>query len=100
MPTPARRTITFSLLAAIVATFPGAAAAQGLMDCTPPLRPAAVTDARVLAEYAAELREEYALFFDEAQDFFRCLERARVAVTKDVNQAIVDYGALGVVPPD
>ena len=100
MPTPARRTVSRSLLAAIVATFPGAAAAQGQMDCTPPLRPAAVTDARVLAESAAELREEYALFFDEAQDFFRCLERARIAVTEDVNQAIADYGAMGVVPPD
>lgn len=100
MPTSARRTITFCLLAAIVAAFPGAVAAQGLIDCTPPLRPAAVTDARVLAEYAAELREEYALFFDEAQDFFRCLERARIAVTEDVNRAIVDYGTLGVVPPD
>jgi hypothetical protein len=100
MPTPALRTIIPGLLAAIVATVPGASSAQGLMDCTPPLRPAAVTDARVLAEYGAELREEYALFFDEAQDFFRCLERARVAVTEDVNQAIVDYGALGVVPPN
>lgn len=100
MPHPARRTITPSLLVAIVATFPGASAAQGLMGCTPPLRPAAVTDARVLAEYAAELREEYALFFDEAQDFFRCLERARIAVTEDVNQAIADYGALDGASPD
>ena len=100
MPTPARRSITSRLLAAIVATFPGAAAAQGLIDCTPPLRPAAVTDARVLAEYAAELREEYALFFDEAQDFFRCLERARIVVTEEVNQAIADYGALHPALPD
>ena len=100
MPAPARRTIAPSLLAAFIATFPGASAAQGLMDCVPPLRPAAVTDARVLAEYAAELREEYALFFDEAQDFFRCLERARIAVTEDVNQAIADYGALDGAPPD
>ena len=100
MTTPALRTITFSLLAAIVATFPGAVAAQGLFDCTPPLRPAAVTDARVLAEYASELREEYALYFDEAQDFFRCLERARIAVTEEVNQAIADYGALDGAPRD
>lgn len=100
MTTPALRTIIPSLLAAIVAAVPGASTAQGLMDCTPPLRPAAVTDARVLAEYADELREEYALFFDEAQDFFRCLERARIAVTEDVNQAIADYGALERAPPD
>ena len=100
MPHPTRRTITPSLLAAIVATFPGAASAQGLMDCAPPLRPTAVTDAGLRAEYAAELREEYALFFDEAQDFFRCLEQARIAVTEDVNQAIADYGALDGAPPD
>ena len=100
MPTPALRTIIPGLLAVISTALPGAAAAQSLMDCTPPLRPAAVTDARVLAEYAAELREEYSLFFDEAQDFFRCLERARIAVTEDVNQAIADYGALDGAPPD
>ena len=44
MPTPARRTITPSLLAAVVAAFPDVVAAQGLMDCTPPLPPAAVMD--------------------------------------------------------
>lgn len=97
---PSLRTIAPGLLAAIIATLPGAAAAQGLIDCAPPLRPAAVTDARVLDEYASEIREEYALYFDEAQDFFRCIERARIAVTEEVNQAIVDYGAMGVVPPD
>ena len=100
MPTLAIRTIIPGLLAVIIATLPGAAAAQGLMDCAPPLRPAAVTDARVLAEYASEIREEYALYFDEAQDFFRCLERARIAVTEEVNQAIADYGALDGAPPD
>ena len=100
MPNPARRIFTPSLLAAIIATFPGVSAVQGLMDCAPPLRPPAVTDARVLVEYAAEIREEYALFFDEAQDFFRCLERARVVVTEEVNKAIADYGALDLAPPD
>ena len=100
MPTPALRTIIPGLLAVISTALSGTAAAQGLIDCAPPLRPAAVTDARVLAEYASEIREEYALYFDEAQDFFRCLERARIAVTEEVNQAIVDYGALDGAPPD
>lgn len=100
MPHPARRTIIPGFLAVFSTALPGAVAAQSLMDCTPPLRPAAVTDARVLAEYAAELREEYSLFFDEAQDFFRCLERARIAVTEDVNQAIANYRALDPAPPD
>ena len=100
MPHPARRTIIPGFLAVFSTALPGAAAAQGLIDCTPPLRPAAVTDSRVLAEYANELREEYALYFDDAQDFFRCLERARVVVTEEVNQAIADYGALDPPPPD
>ena len=100
MPHPARRTIIPGFLAAIFATLPSVSAAQGLIDCEPPLRPAAVTDARVLDEYATEIREEYALYFDEAQDFFRCLERARIAVTEEVNQAIVDYGAIGRAPPN
>ena len=100
MPTPALRAIIPGLLAVISTALPGAAAAQGLIDCAPPLRPAAVTDARVLAEYATEIREEYALYFDEAQDFFRCLERARIAVTEEVNQAIVDHGAIGGAPPN
>ena len=100
MPTPALRAIIPGLLAVISTALPGAAAAQGLIDCAPPLRPAAVTDARVLAEYATEIREEYALYFDEAQDFFRCLERARIVVTEEVNQAIADYVALDPAPPD
>ena len=100
MPTPALRTIIPGFLAVFSTALPGAVAAQGLIDCAPPLRPAAVTDAGVLAEYGAELREEYALYFDEAQAFFRCLERARIAVTEEVNQAIADYGALDGAPPD
>ena len=100
MPTPARRTIIPGFLAVFSTALPGAVAAQGLIDCAPPLRPAAVKDARVLAEYASEIREEYALYFDEAQDFFRCLERAKGVVTEEVNQAIADYGALDGAEPD
>ena len=94
MPGPSRRTPPLGLLAAILAALPCEVHAQSLINCAPPLRPAAVTDPRVKAEYAAELREEYALYFDEAQAFFRCLERARVMVTEEVNQAIADYGAV------
>lgn len=100
MPHPARRTIIPGFLAVFSTALPGAVAAQSLMDCVPPLRPTAITDARVLEEYASEIREEYALYFDEAQDFFRCLERARIGVTEEVNQAIADYGALDGAPPD
>lgn len=95
MPDLTPRALPLGLLAAIFAVHPCVAIAQGLIDCAPPLRPAAVADPRVKAEYAAELREEYALYFDEAQAFFRCLEQARGVVTEEVNQAIADYGAIG-----
>lgn len=100
MPDSASRALPLGLLAAMLAALPCASPAQGLIDCAPPLRPAAVTDPRVQAEYATELREEYALYFDEAQAFFRCLERARVAVTEEVNQAIADYGAINRTAPE
>ena len=100
MPDPSRRTLPLGLLAAILAAFPSMVRAQGLTDCAPPLRPAAVTDPRVKAEYASELREEYSLYFDDAQAFLRCLERARVMVTEEVNQAIADYEAIGESPGD
>ena len=100
MPDPSSCTLPLGLLAAILATLPGVAPAQGLIDCTPPFRPVAVTDPRVQAEYSSELREEYALYFDEAQAFFQCLERARIVVTEEVNQAIADYEAIGGSPAD
>lgn len=96
----APRILPSSVLAAAVVALAGAGAAQGLIDCAPPPRPAVVTDARIRADYVAELREEYALYFDAAQDFFRCLERARIGMTEEVNQAIADYGALDPAPPD
>ena len=95
MPDLSRRTLPLGLLAAILVALPCMVPAQSLIDCAPALRPAAVTDPRVQAKYASELREEYALYFDEAQAFFRCLERARIMVTEEVNQAIADYEAIG-----
>ena len=100
MPDLAPRAHPLGLLTAIFAALPCVATAQGLIDCAPPLRPAAVTNPRVQVEYASELREEYALYFDEAQAFFRCLEQARVVVTEEVNQAIADYGAMEGPPAD
>jgi hypothetical protein len=100
VPYPFFCTLYSGMLAAALAALPCSLAAQALIDCTPPLRPVAVTEPRVRAEYASELREEYALYFDEAQEFFRCLERARVFVTEEVNQAIADHGAIAGPAPD
>lgn len=88
------------MLAAALAALPCSLAAQAVVDCTPPLRPVAVTEPRVRAEYAPELRQEYALYFDEAKALFRCLERARIVVTDEVNQAIADYAAMAGPAPD
>ena len=94
MPFPSHCIISHVILAALHALLPCAGAAQSLIDCAPPLRPVPVTEPRVQAEYASELREEYTFYFDEAQEFFHCLERARAVVTDEVNQAIADYGAI------
>jgi hypothetical protein len=100
VPYPFSCTLYYGMLAAALAALPCSLAAQALRDCTPPLRPMAVTEPRMRAEYASELREEYALYFDEAQEFFRCLERARILVTDEVNEAIADYGAMVGPAPD
>ena len=70
------------------------------LDCLPPLAPAPVHDDATCAAYAAEIREEYVAFFDDAQIYLHCLESARAEVTAEVNRAIADYQALGPAPDD
>lgn len=70
------------------------------LDCLPPLPPAPVHDANTSAAYAPEIREEYVIYFDEAQSYLHCLEAARAEVTAEVNRAIAEFQALGPVPDD
>ncbi len=70
------------------------------LDCLPPLAPAPVNDGATRVAYAAEIREKYVAYFDEAQTYLHCLESARADVTAEVNRAIADYQALGPVPDD
>lgn len=80
---------------------PGSSAqAATALDCLPPLRPAPVSNAGTRASYAAEIRDEYAAYFDDAQAHLHCLESARAEVTAEVNRAIADYQALGPAPDD
>lgn len=80
---------------------PGSLArAATALDCLPPLPPALVTDPETWETYAAEIREEYAAYFDDAQAYLHCLDSARAEVTAEVNQAIADYQALGPTPND
>ena len=100
MPCPTPRALPLGLPGLLSLGLAVAAEAQSPMDCLLPLPPRPLTDAAVAAEYAPEIREEYAVYFDEAQAFFRCIDQLRAAVSEEVNQAIVDYGALRPVPPD
>jgi hypothetical protein len=80
---------------------PGSLAPAGTaLDCLPPLPPAPVNDGGTRVAYAAEIREEYVAYFDEAQTYLHCLESARAEVTAEVKRAIADYQALGPVPDD
>lgn len=89
-----------SLLMLMAIAVPISGTAQSTLNCLPPLKPSPVTDSGVRAEYAAEIREEYAAYFDDAQAFFRCIDEARAAVTEEVNQAILDYGGVHEALPD
>lgn len=76
------------------------ARAATALDCLPPLPPSPVNDDATRASYAAEIRAEYAAYFDEAQTYLHCLDSARAEVTAEVNRAIADYQALGPAPDD
>ena len=76
------------------------ARAATALDCLPPLAPAPVSNAATRTTYAAEIREEYVTYFDEAQTYLHCLDSARAEVTAEVNRAIADYQALGPAPDD
>ena len=80
---------------------PGSMArAATALDCLPPLPPALVSDTATRTTYAAEIREEYVTYFDEAQAYLHCLDSARAEVTAEVNRAIADYKELGPAPDD
>ena len=100
MPVVNSRVCPICLLVLMAIAAPISGTAQSTLSCLPPLKPAPVTDSGVRAEYAAEIREEYAAYFDDAQAFFRCIDRARAAVTEEVNQAILDYGGVHEGLPD
>ena len=100
MPLVTSRARPISLLVLMAVAVPISGSAQSAFSCIPPLKPAPVTDSAMREEYAAEIREEYAAYFDDAQAFFRCIDEARSAVTEEVNQAILDYGGLQEALPD
>lgn len=100
MPLVNSRVGPISLLVLMAIAVPISGTAQSTLSCLPPLKPAPVTDSGVRTEYAAEIREEYAAYFDDAQAFFRCIDEARAAVAEEVNQAILDYGGLQEALPD
>ena len=100
MPLVTSRTRPISLLVLMAIAVPIFGTAQSTLSCLPPLKPTPVTDSGVRTKYAAEIREEYAAYFDDAQAFFRCIDEARAVVTEEVNQAILDYGGVREAVPD
>ena len=98
MPLPFPRPLATCLLG-LMTTFLGSAAlAVSALDCLPPIPPAPVRDASLRAEYRDEIGQEYSAYFDEAQAYLRCLDKARSAVTEEINRAIADYQALASGP--
>jgi hypothetical protein len=98
MPLPTTRPLLTGLLGLMTMFLGTAALAVSALDCLPPIPPAAVRDAGLRAEYRDEIGQEYSTYFDEAQAYLRCLDRARSAVTDEINRAIADYQTLGSGP--
>jgi hypothetical protein len=94
MPLPFPRPLVTGLLGLMTTFHCSAALAATALDCLPPIPPAPVTDAGMRAEYRDEIGQEYSAYFDEAQAYLRCLDRARTAVTDEINRAIADYQTL------
>ena len=98
MPLPSPRPLLTGLVGLMAMFLGSAALAVTTLDCLPPIPPAPVPDAGLRAEYRDEIGQEYSAYFDEAQAYLRCLDRARAAVTEEINRAIADYQALASGP--
>jgi hypothetical protein len=94
MPLPSPRPLLTGLVGLMAMFLGSAALAVTTLDCLPPIPPAPVPDAGLRAEYRDEIGQEYSAYFDEAQAYLRCLDRARSAVTEEINRAIADYQTL------
>ncbi|MCZ0811828.1 hypothetical protein N5A93_06250 [Roseovarius sp. EGI FJ00037] len=65
--------------------------AQGCMAPAAPFMPAELADIRA---YADLLREDFEIYFTDAQAYFRCLERERRAVFDEVQQLTQAYAQM------
>lgn len=100
MPDPSPNLPLAGLICCALLSPASLALAGTALDCLPPLAPAPVRDEATRVTYASEIREEYVIYFDDAQTYLHCLESARAEVTAEVNRAIADYQALGPAPDD
>jgi len=94
MPLPSPRPLLTGLLGLMAMFLGSTALSVTALDCLPPIPPAPVRDAGLLAKYRDEIGQEYSAYFDEAQTYLRCLDRARTSVTEEINRAIADYQML------
>jgi hypothetical protein len=94
MPLPSPRPLLTGLVGLMTMFLGTAALAVTALDCLPPIPPAPVKNAALGTKYRDEIGQEYSTYFDEAQAYLRCLDRARSAVTEEINRAIADYQML------
>ena len=65
--------------------------AQGCMAPSPPFMPSDPADIRA---YADLLRQDFEIYFTDAQAYFRCLERERRAVFDEVQQVTQAFAQM------
>ena len=70
---------------------PPASAQVTAFDCLPPAAPYADLPEGVAATYRAELRSDYAAYFDAAQKYLICLDRAQTTVRTELDAALESY---------
>ena len=100
MPDPSPNLPLAGLICCALLCYGTHARATTALDCLPPVPPAPVNDQATRETYAAEIREEYVAYFDDAQAYLHCLDSARAEVTAEVNRVIADYQSLGPAPND
>lgn len=82
------------VLTLAISTSASSLAQTSALDCVPPAIPYSDLPADVLADYRDELRLEYSEYFDAAQRYLQCLERAQATAHGEINQALETYTRL------
>ena len=77
------RTIVFLIFLA------GGASAQ---NCFPPSRPFAPSDPQAAREYADLIRNDFEVYIQDIQSYFRCLDDERARAFQEAREVSEEYG--------